>query len=130
MTDLGLEVTSNMNERLSAVINSVGRSGEYAQKVASILAGTSFDKKIISSQGVQYADNEIARARMLRDSLIALRRNADDALFALNEYLRKCSTRRKEGIDRINEQQAKLDAWPVIEEHYDEGTETDQQEER
>lgn len=128
MVDLGLQVTSNMNERLAAVINSLSRSGEQAQRIAGILAGTSFDKKIISEQGIQYSDNEIARAKYLRDCIISLRKETDDTLFALNEYIARCSRRRKDGLTRVTSSKDTLKDWPVVEEGTDGSTETEENE--
>jgi|SRR5690606_31140899 len=112
MADLGLNITEDPNEMVAAAFRSLESSGDIVRRFLNSLAGTSFDKRIISEQGIQYANNEIERARAVRNALTQHRREIDDALLALNNYIMACSRRRREGIERVKTQ--KYD-WPEFE---------------
>lgn len=103
--NLGLEPTNNFNSRLATAIADATRSGLVAKQIAdSILAGTSFSKKIISEDGIGYADREIMRADMVRARLIVARKNFDDAIFVISEYIRAANERRKVGRQRVEKE--------------------------
>lgn len=119
MVDLGLTITEDPNHMVAAAFRSLDSSGDTIRRYLDTLAGTSFDKRIISEQGVQYADNEIERARAVRSALLQHRREIDDTLLALNSYIAACSRRRREGIERIKNTRPPEEEWPSFEEDDD-----------
>ena len=96
----------DINGRLRSAIDSVISSSAAAIEAKTYIVGTSFNKKIISKKGIKYADNELVRANYIRSRLLQHKKNTDDLMMLLNEYIGRCSYRRKVGIDKLKEKNA------------------------
>jgi hypothetical protein len=92
----------DINEQVEAAITKVSDSGLNVSKACeNYFTKTSFNRNIVTENGVIFANRELFRTKILRSVLVNARKQIEDLIMHLDAYRSRASLRREDGIERL-----------------------------